>query len=626
MRFVKQADWKPSDGLVLEDNAITAVKSITNVLVVAGPGAGKTELLAQRACYLLQTNTCQLPRKILAISFKRDAAANLKHRVHLRCGDELSRRFDSYTFDAFSKQLLDRFRSALPADFLMHNGYELFSGDLIIKDLYRYLDETFLNTTDAKLLIDALTIHRYPLPQTSQLENYAAAVLRGLLDANPSKVNFRILMRLCELMIRANPKIRTYLRQTYQYVFLDEFQDTTDVQYDFLKSCFSDDDSDTVMTAVGDDKQSIMRWANARPDIFPKYLSELNAQKLNLKMNFRSAPRLVQVQNYLMEKLLGSTDTVTPSSKWEPGQGEVLFHVFQTLDDEMALLHQSIHQWTHDDGLRPRDIVLLVKQRLPLYAGSIIEFLNQKGINARDENELQDILSEELPMYIINMLFFIYKKGAGKQREDAFTFMSIINTEFDETQLQKLNWKMTAFATGMRVKFPSESLNEKSVVGVMSDIINLAGIERIQSVFSAYRDGKFTEDILQKLKNYLLKYFIVAKQIVPALDLVIGTDSIPVMTIHKSKGLEFHTVVFVGFEDDAFWSYATQADEDKRAFFVALSRAKERVVFTCCKQRKDRYGLIKTQKVHNIREIFLALRNSDIVNVIQHNENANSSI
>ena len=71
-------DWMPADGFILETAALEVAKSNCNNLVVAGPGAGKTELLAQRACYLLETNTCMNPKRILAISLKKDAASNLK--------------------------------------------------------------------------------------------------------------------------------------------------------------------------------------------------------------------------------------------------------------------------------------------------------------------------------------------------------------------------------------------------------------------------------------------------------------------------------------------------------------------------------------------------------------------
>src|SRR6266850_1534519 len=123
--LIEPSKWVPEGIRSLELAAGRAVKSLTNTIVVAGPGAGKTELLAQRACYLLKTGLCPYPRRILAISFKRDAAKNLRDRVKLRCGEDLGRRFDSLTFDAFSKGLLDRFRHALPVIYRPTENYEL---------------------------------------------------------------------------------------------------------------------------------------------------------------------------------------------------------------------------------------------------------------------------------------------------------------------------------------------------------------------------------------------------------------------------------------------------------------------------------------------------------------------
>src|ERR1700735_1451485 len=102
-------EWRPVDVPELEPAVEEAVRASFNALVVAGPGAGKTELLAQRACYLLQTDRCPGPRRILAISFKRDAARNVGDPRAKRCHPELARRFDSMTFDAFAKNLVDRF-------------------------------------------------------------------------------------------------------------------------------------------------------------------------------------------------------------------------------------------------------------------------------------------------------------------------------------------------------------------------------------------------------------------------------------------------------------------------------------------------------------------------------------
>ncbi len=107
-------EWIPADGMTLEPNASQAVREqVTNVVVTAGPGAGKTELLAQRADFLLRTGGCRYPRRILAISFKVDAARNIKERVQQRCGADLAARFDSFTFHAFAKRIIDNYRILL---------------------------------------------------------------------------------------------------------------------------------------------------------------------------------------------------------------------------------------------------------------------------------------------------------------------------------------------------------------------------------------------------------------------------------------------------------------------------------------------------------------------------------
>lgn len=107
MSLVRPQDWRPQGVNDLEPRAWEALRQTErSVLVTAGAGAGKTEFLAQKATYLLQTGLCLAPKRILAISFKRDAARNLAERVAKRCPPEQARRFNSYTFDAFAKSTL----------------------------------------------------------------------------------------------------------------------------------------------------------------------------------------------------------------------------------------------------------------------------------------------------------------------------------------------------------------------------------------------------------------------------------------------------------------------------------------------------------------------------------------
>ena len=153
MKYKAVDEWIPADGFVLEPNALDTVKSEQNTLVIAGPGAGKTELLAQRACFLLETNQCPYPKKILAISFKRDAAYNLKERVLKRCGSDLAVRFESMTFDAFAKNIVDRFRKGLPESYAVNSEYEIIFGERDILDVFEGIDRNYRSTHSDKQIL-----------------------------------------------------------------------------------------------------------------------------------------------------------------------------------------------------------------------------------------------------------------------------------------------------------------------------------------------------------------------------------------------------------------------------------------------------------------------------------------
>ena len=259
------AEWRPTGISELEEAAWEVLHSWSNKVVIAGPGAGKTELLAQRACYLLQTGIVRSGRRILAISYKRDAAKNLKARVGQRCDAEDAVRFDSLTFDAFSKGLLDRFYPALAESWKPSADYEILLRPLqTFRDFLDKLGQPRWSNFERDAVVGR------PLSEGASDPNdpmaYAASKwweesLRGGIR---SRLTFPMIGRLMEFLIRTNPRIRQALCATYSHVFMDEFQDTTHVQYDLVKSIFLE--SKSVLTAVGDNKQQIMRWAMALDD------------------------------------------------------------------------------------------------------------------------------------------------------------------------------------------------------------------------------------------------------------------------------------------------------------------------------------------------------------------------
>jgi DNA helicase-2/ATP-dependent DNA helicase PcrA len=276
--LVRPSHWIPVGVESLEPIAERAVRASSNTLVVAGPGAGKTELLAQRACFLLQTGQCHWPFRILAISFKRDAARNLGDRVRLRCGEELSARFDSFTFDSFAKRLVDHFRNGLPEPWRPTKDYELKLADVKWKPSARIAEEPEANTELWKKFVQG---------------------------KKPSWMNFPMLSVLAEHILVLNPSVLKVLRRTYRYVFLDEFQDTTDLQYQLVKTAFLG--SDAVLAAVGDPKQRIMLWAGALSGIFRHFKEDFDARVLRPTVNYRSAPELIRIQGILAAAAGGSS-------------------------------------------------------------------------------------------------------------------------------------------------------------------------------------------------------------------------------------------------------------------------------------------------------------------------------
>ncbi len=277
---LRPEDWAPVGIKELEPKAWDVVQSDKHCSVIAGPGAGKTELLAQRANYLLRTDLCCEPRRILAISFKRDAARNLKDRVAQRLNIDQIHRFDSFTFDAFAKNLLDRFVLALPIALRPTADYTI-----LFPNYYTFPD--FLNRMPAPppnigsmAELQAVSRDNFekfhvlgtPLsPEGIIVRDTASWAARrwwdnGLRSRPRSSITFPMIGRLVELLLRENFQIRAALQVTYSHVFMDEFQDTTHVQYDLVKTAFLG--SDVVMTAVGDNKQRIMHWAMALDDAF----------------------------------------------------------------------------------------------------------------------------------------------------------------------------------------------------------------------------------------------------------------------------------------------------------------------------------------------------------------------
>ncbi|RLZ13316.1 UvrD-helicase domain-containing protein, partial [Proteus mirabilis] len=128
-------------------------------------------------------------------------------------------------------------------------------------------------------------------------------------------------------MLRSNPLILSALRATYSHVFLDEFQDTTSIQYDLLKTSFKN--TEVILTAVGDDKQRIMGWAGALQNAFETFQKDFLSNEFTLHMNYRSAPNLVRMQRILSQSITDHHFEPVPSEKWKTEEGMCKIWTFE---------------------------------------------------------------------------------------------------------------------------------------------------------------------------------------------------------------------------------------------------------------------------------------------------------
>ena len=561
--------WRLSGIDDLEHAAWEVLRSSNNTSVIAGPGGGKTELLAQRACYLLQNGVAKVPRRILAISFKRDAAKNLKDRVSQRCEPEDAARFDSFTFDAFAKSLLDRFRPALVENWRPRADYEIFFPKFYT--FRNYLDGLSQSSSYDREWPSLRTIPRDPFEKHAVLglplpvdgiapvdpSTWAAAQWweQSLHLGARSRLTFPMIGRLAELLVRLNPKIRQALLTTYSHVFLDEFQDTTHVQYDLVYSIFHG--SDSVLTAVGDNKQQIMRWAMALDDAFGNFEAEFEAERISLIRNYRSSQDLVAIQHRIALEV--DPNSVPAESQIEGAffDGACKIMEFATPEEEANYLAGLIGSDISNGNLKPRDFVILVKQKPSDYASVLDSAFQESDMKVRDEGDLQDILADNLVGILVSFL----RLGSLQRSPEHWTDCVEITANLwglDSdivSEGRRLGRSLGKLHSRLRSLLSDVPTSRDEIRLIFDVIIEFLGEGNIKASYPEYNQGDWYNQILQKAVRYMFRSFESSENWQSGLDDFEGVDALPLMTIHKSKGLEYHTVVFLALDDRAWWSF-----------------------------------------------------------------------
>ncbi|MCQ9179182.1 ATP-dependent helicase [Streptomyces sp. IBSBF 2953] len=606
--LIPAEEWQPIGISDLEPAAWDALRDTGNVAVVAGPGAGKTEFLAQRAAYLLQTGICPWPQRILAISFKKDAAANLGRRVASRVPEHAGR-FASMTFDAFTKSLVDRFAAALPADWQMNDGYDIRTAtkpevSQFLNDLAFSAPPTLsgqLGFQPGRFLPDVVGGSQLPesLPTEDEVDAVSYAVREWwrarYLRPGTADVDFVMLNRLAELLVRAVPKLRRALRMTYPVVFVDEFQDTTSAQFSFLTSVFGEG---TAVTAVGDSKQRIMGWAGALPEALQRFTDAFDATSYALAWNFRSSDALVELQHVIASKLDPTTIRATSKATAEVGHEPAVLWTFSSSDREATFIADWIARDIAASDRTPSDFALIARQTIKDFEPLFRARLAAHGIRVRNDDArlgkmtLQELLKSETARLLLGVVRLANEpRGLAKVWRDVSATMERVHgaTDGDASQ-HGVGENLAELTAQLRTWLRSHPPATTSAADTVKQVVGLLDGNALRRYVKSAAPGEDFDIVLDAFEVRLETAIDGAAGWGAVLDEFEGADAVVLLTAHRSKGLEYHTVFFLGIHARQWWAYGSDRREGTSTFFVGLSRAAQRLIFTT--DRTDRSGPI----------------------------------
>lgn len=233
---------------------------------------------------------------------------------------------------------------------------------------------------------------------------------------------------------------------------------------------------------------------------------------------------------------------------------------------------------------------------------------------------MQDLLTEPLTQTVIA----IFRLALGERHLASWDMATGLLHEIhglgaDDPRTLKLATELGTFSRTLGEALRTRDVDRDSVREHVRSVISFFGEKAFKRVYPQYLQGDFFENTSGQVATILADSRDRSGDWERALDDFIGENTVPIMTVHKSKGLEYHTVVFLGLEDAAFRDFATKPEDERRAFFVAFSRAKQRVLFTFSEMRAKKSGDRPAQQsIGAIRSLYELLLRDAGVSLVDH--------
>jgi len=581
-----------------------------SLLVVAGAGSGKTKTLVAKIEHLIKNGYD--PRRILAITFTNKAAKELKERIKNTLGVSLPW---VGTFHSVANRILrlagkkigikpdfvilDREDSKRVLKQVLKNLQVEYEEDLYEEAISKYKEGSQFFTYKDRI---------YSIDQIEDFWDVFEAYQNRLRELNA--LDFGDLLFYVVKLLKEDPATREKLKNHFQYILVDEYQDTNTVQYEFIKLLARNN-----VCVVGDPNQAIYQWRGAKPENILRFKEDFNPKVVKLEQNYRSKGVILQIANCIIENCDPKWANLIPKLKTEKDFGEKpLVKRFESEEDEALWIAKEVKR-LKERGYRLKDIAVLVRS---FYLTEKIEkaFVKERipytivgGARFYERKEIKDVLAllrflhnpaDDLAFERILRIFFdrkwerVYKTLSKYYRTDWVETLKVVAYHLEPEMREPLT-KLLQFMVNVK---PEEVPNRYA--DLLEEFIN--AIDYYEYLYKEKNPEERRENVeyfLKLTRNAQSK----GKTLADFLQLIALLQSemedrgrgVRIMTVHASKGLEFSVVFLPRLEEGIFphrsaLENAEELEEERRLFYVAITRAKEKLYLSYVRKRNTKGG------------------------------------
>ncbi|MCC4213840.1 ATP-dependent helicase [Leeuwenhoekiella parthenopeia] len=623
------------------------------MMVIAGAGSGKTRVLTMRIAYLMQQGVDAF--NILALTFTNKAAREMKNRIGTIVGNSEAKNLWMGTFHSvFAKILrIEGHHLGFPPNFTIYDSQDsqrLISAIIkemgLDKDIYKYKQVHSRISSFKNSLITVKAYFQNPelqeadamskKPRMGQIyEEYVERCFKaGAMDFDD------LLLRTNELLARF-PEVLAKYQKRFQYILVDEYQDTNHSQYLIVKALA---DRFQNICVVGDDSQSIYAFRGANINNILNFQRDYDDVKVyRLEQNYRSTKNIVEAANSVIEHNKTKLDKVV----WTANDAgpKIIVHRSLTDGEEGRYVASSIFENKMNNQLKHSDFAILYrtnaqsramedalrKREIPYRIFGGLSFYQRKEIkdvlaylrllvNPNDEEAIKRVINypaRGIGATTIDRLV-IAAKQYGRSIFEVMENIQHLDIKINSSTKNKLynfvnmirSFQITAenadaFVVAEEVARKTGLLQELKKDGTPEGIARIENIEELLNGMRDFVEGqKEIADATGSLSEFL-------EDVALATDMdkdIDDVDRVSLMTIHLAKGLEFPYVYIVGLEEDLFPSgmsmnTRSELEEERRLFYVALTRAEKQAYLTYTESRYRWGKLIDAEPSRFIEEI-----------------------